>query len=238
MCGAVIPGVKSASINCAEYFSPATTGSGPISAIRFPWLDLQFSSSMVINHTFPNDSITVPRGPLSACAATRVGYASRCQNTRGFASCPKGLSARIQHPISCVRALTGLHGSPRTATPCATSCVHKRSSRQKKRIPFNRTCPIIYLNLKFIGGYQGQIVSGQCVYVGKEMNRKLSFQVLAVLWSEPEIGLSKLSSSLAHNRKGTHREYRVVPEVARETLLPLSRLMRTNRLLFVSGFRK
>jgi hypothetical protein len=71
--GAVIPGVKSASINCAEYFSPATTGSGPIPPMRFPRVDLQFSSSMVINHTLPNDSITVPRGPLSACAARRVG---------------------------------------------------------------------------------------------------------------------------------------------------------------------
>jgi hypothetical protein len=61
--GAVIPGVKSASINCAEYFSPATIGSGPISAMRFPWVDLHFSSAMVINHTLPNDSTTVPRGP-------------------------------------------------------------------------------------------------------------------------------------------------------------------------------
>jgi hypothetical protein len=87
MCvGPVIPGVKSASINTAEYFSPAAAGSGPISAMRFQWVDLQFLSSMVINHTLPNDSITVPRGPLSACAARRVGYASRCQNTFGFVS--------------------------------------------------------------------------------------------------------------------------------------------------------
>jgi len=61
--GAVIPGVKSASINRAEYFSPATTGSGPISAMRFPCRNLHFSSSMVINHTLPNDSTTVPAAP-------------------------------------------------------------------------------------------------------------------------------------------------------------------------------
>src|SRR6185312_13881472 len=79
--GAVIPGVKAASINCAVYFSPATTGSGPISATRVPWAGLHFSFAMVINHTLPNDSTIVPLGPLSACAAARVEYESRCQNT-------------------------------------------------------------------------------------------------------------------------------------------------------------
>ena len=73
--GAIMPGVKSASINCAEYFSPATTGRGPVSATRIPPADLQFSSSMVISHTLPNDSTTVPRGPLCASAASpcRIG---------------------------------------------------------------------------------------------------------------------------------------------------------------------
>jgi hypothetical protein len=50
-------------------------------------------------------------------------------------------------------------------------------------VPFNRTCRIIYLNLKFIGGCQGQIVSGQRGYASTEMHRKVRFQVLAVLLS-------------------------------------------------------
>lgn len=103
--GAVIPGVKSASINCAEYFSPVTTGSGPISAMRFPWVDLQFWSSIVISHTLPNDSTTVPRGPLSASAARRVGYASRCQNTRGLVIRPMGLC----RPGSSIRSVAFVH---------------------------------------------------------------------------------------------------------------------------------
>ena len=48
-------------------------------------------------------------------------------------------------------------------------------------VPFNPTCRIIYLNLKFIGGCQGQILSRQRSYASKEMHPKVRFQVLAVL---------------------------------------------------------
>src|SRR5215472_10672402 len=54
------------------------------------------------------------RGPFVPFAAARVGYASRCQKAENCLTCPIGLSAMIQHPISWVRWLTGLQTAPGT----------------------------------------------------------------------------------------------------------------------------
>src|SRR5882672_10117332 len=71
--GAVIPGVKIASIYCAEYFASELTGSGPISATRDPPDGCHPATSTVRSHTLPSDSTTVPRAPLAVSAWARVG---------------------------------------------------------------------------------------------------------------------------------------------------------------------
>src|SRR6266404_4065243 len=101
---AVMPGVKTASMYCAECFSPALIASGPISATRFPLEGgLRPGSSMVINHILPNDSTTVPCGPLSVSAAARLSYVSKYQYTAVFESWPIGAFDKTQHPTSVVR---------------------------------------------------------------------------------------------------------------------------------------
>jgi len=145
---------------CTEYFSPATMGSGPISAMRWPWAGLHFASSIVINHTLPKDSITVPCGPSSTRAAARVEYPSRCQNTCDLVSWPTGSSAMTQHPTSWVRSLAGLHTPPGVVTPCADSCLVSSDSRPKKSIPMSRPCLSIDPGPKGISFYYRHIAPG------------------------------------------------------------------------------
>src|SRR5215470_10761284 len=102
---------------------------------------------MVINHTLPKASITMLCGPLSAWAATRVEYESTCQKTSDFVSRPTRSSARIQHPTSWVRWLTGLHTPPGIATPCASDNSHRNAKRRNARMRNRHSYRHMVMNL-------------------------------------------------------------------------------------------
>ncbi len=75
-----MPGLNTASMNCAVYDLPAAVGSGPISATWVPPAARQpdgaIVSSQTVSKRLDNDTSTVFAFTAAAC----VGYVSRCQN--------------------------------------------------------------------------------------------------------------------------------------------------------------